>query len=327
MKLLPKDKKNNTVVWAVDPFNEAPSSEAVQDLLQRAKGQTVAPVYVHSLPGETLERGIVSRVDELEKLLITFVGRLGPSVLQPELLLEETGSRKGTVERLLDFSRERKAAWIALSSHGRSGLQRFVFGSFAEAVLRESTLPLYFLSGEKRKGNLALFPTDFSTVSLKAFRKFLPFASSAGLEVVLFHAISLPAPVFASHAAAIPAAMVPENYYRAERSRAKQEAIRWVKMAKEKGVKAQLHLHEEGIGLLTGELILTAAANLGVSMVAMASFSGALDRVIMGSAAFDVFRAKKFPVWICGPNAVEGSPRKVKPAPRKVKRQPASRGR
>jgi nucleotide-binding universal stress UspA family protein len=319
------NEKKNTVVWAVDPFDDVAPARAVRDLLRRTN--VVAPVYVHSLPAQTLGRGILGNVDQLEKVLTDFVGHHGPAVVKPQLLIEETGSRQGTVRRLLDFCREKNAPLIALSSHGRAGLQRFVFGSFAEAVLRESPVPILFLSETQHSGNLALFPTDFSSASRRAFRKFLPFAKSAGFEVILFHAISFPAPVFASQAAGIPFMITPESYYPEQRARAIQEAAHWVKIAGDKGVRARLHLHEEGIGLLTGELILTVAANLGVSMVAMASFSGALDRVIMGSAAFDVFRAKKFPVWICGPNAVEGSPRKVKPAQRKVKRKPASRGR
>ncbi len=46
-------------------------------------------------------------------------------------------------ERVLAaHAQELGAKWIAMASHGRSGLRRIVLGSFAEAVLRHSTTPI-----------------------------------------------------------------------------------------------------------------------------------------------------------------------------------------
>jgi len=39
-------------------------------------------------------------------------------------------------DTILDFARKQAAEWIVLSTHGRSGVRRWVYGSVADKVLR-----------------------------------------------------------------------------------------------------------------------------------------------------------------------------------------------
>lgn len=66
--------------------------------------------------------------------------------------LREKGVRARTqvgtgrpAEEIVDMAREAGADLIAMTTHGRSGLGRLLFGSVAEAVLRESKLPVLLL--------------------------------------------------------------------------------------------------------------------------------------------------------------------------------------
>ena len=43
---------------------------------------------------------------------------------------------------IVDYCKQHKADFIAMASHGRSGLRRLLMGSVAEAVLRRSTVPV-----------------------------------------------------------------------------------------------------------------------------------------------------------------------------------------
>jgi universal stress protein A len=43
---------------------------------------------------------------------------------------------------IVDYCKQEKADFIAMASHGRSGLRRLLMGSVAEAVLRRSTVPV-----------------------------------------------------------------------------------------------------------------------------------------------------------------------------------------
>lgn len=58
----------------------------------------------------------------------------------------QTKVRRGEpVEEIVDCAREVDADLIAMTTHGRSGLGRWLFGSVAEAVLREAEIPVFLM--------------------------------------------------------------------------------------------------------------------------------------------------------------------------------------
>jgi nucleotide-binding universal stress UspA family protein len=57
-----------------------------------------------------------------------------------------TEARRGEpVKEIVAGARETDADFIAMTTHGRSGLGRLLFGSVAEAVLREAELPVFLM--------------------------------------------------------------------------------------------------------------------------------------------------------------------------------------
>jgi nucleotide-binding universal stress UspA family protein len=95
--------------------------------------------------------------------------------------------------RILDCASEEKASLIALSTHGRSGLSRFVRGSVAERVLRTATVPVLLANPhglapakDARIGRI-LVPLDGSARSASI----LPFAAEIAFlyesELILLH--------------------------------------------------------------------------------------------------------------------------------------------
>jgi nucleotide-binding universal stress UspA family protein len=57
-----------------------------------------------------------------------------------------TEVRRGEpVEEIVRGAREVGADLIAMTTHGRSGFGRLLFGSVAEAVLREAELPVFLM--------------------------------------------------------------------------------------------------------------------------------------------------------------------------------------
>lgn len=59
--------------------------------------------------------------------------------------LKAKGVRAGGRVRIGDPAAEIVADLIAMTTHGRSGLGRFLFGSVAEAVLRGSPIPVFLM--------------------------------------------------------------------------------------------------------------------------------------------------------------------------------------
>jgi len=58
----------------------------------------------------------------------------------------ETMVRPGVpAGQIVEAARSAKADLIAMTTHGRSGIRRLMFGSVAEAVLRQSDIPVFLL--------------------------------------------------------------------------------------------------------------------------------------------------------------------------------------
>ncbi len=77
----------------------------------------------------------------LEKI----ASRLQVSGIQTELVLRQGNA----AETIIDFADETRADIVAMSTHGRSGIGRFVFGSVAEKVLHGGNGPLLLVRASK----------------------------------------------------------------------------------------------------------------------------------------------------------------------------------
>lgn len=56
----------------------------------------------------------------------------------------------GTVaQEIIDYARENDAAYIAMVTHNRKGLNKLLYGSVAETVIKETHLPVFLLRSPK----------------------------------------------------------------------------------------------------------------------------------------------------------------------------------
>lgn len=115
-------------VVALDGSRRAES--VLKDLVpvSRALGATLHLLHVSSQEAGADVRAYL-------KQLAVQVKALGPNVT--------TAVRRGAVAReILRYANEARAGIIALATHGRTGLDRVLMGSVAEAVLRQSNCPV-----------------------------------------------------------------------------------------------------------------------------------------------------------------------------------------
>jgi nucleotide-binding universal stress UspA family protein len=103
--------------------------------------------------GEVTLLHVIERIDDDSPVLRTFYAGLEKEArrkLRP--LAEEVARKKVSVHaeigygnrvaEILRFAQENGTDLIVMSSHGRSGLGRFILGSVAESVLRGTTTPI-----------------------------------------------------------------------------------------------------------------------------------------------------------------------------------------
>ncbi len=102
----------------------------VESLTVVAHGSPLAPP--HTSPE------LPERLDEAEKKLAEEKTRLGTTVP----VEVEARAADAIAEEIAKAGRERSAAFIAMSTHGRSGLRRMILGSVAEGVIRHARTPV-----------------------------------------------------------------------------------------------------------------------------------------------------------------------------------------
>ena len=309
--------EKQTVIWAIDPFeNETrldPSK--VSQLMHwiHISNYRILPVHIlppsEDLPEELAvhessesSKAISAAKKAIEQVLKTL--KIS-NVLPTQILFQSDSSRKGAVSTLLEFSEGVQAPWIIVSSHGRSGIHRLVLGSFAENLLLESKCPIYFLThgGAPKKRNATLnrvlFATDFSNFSREAFLSLLQQAIRSKLEIVLFHDASVPISMLAS-AGLGSTLLIEQDFLPTQVKWAEEESLQWKALAEERGISLRFVVKRGGVSEDVGKAILATAETEEVDIVALASVSGALTSLVVGSVARDVFRANLFPVWIYG---------------------------
>ncbi len=105
-------------------------------------------------------------------------------------------------EEIIRLAQEEACYLIALSTHGRTGLEHLMFGSCCEKVVRMATVPVLCIKHPERDfldedtctvhPRRILFPTDFSAYAERT----LPYAQSLcrefGAKLILFHATEYP---------------------------------------------------------------------------------------------------------------------------------------
>lgn len=135
-----------TLVVGVD-FSE-PSKKALDAAVALAKGLGASLVLVHANAPFPVgaKRGHLDPVSQLKsdidaadvaKLSATWAKQAGKTVAV------EVVAREGKpADVVIAVGRERKALYVVVGSRGHSGIKRAVLGSVAEAIVRESPIPV-----------------------------------------------------------------------------------------------------------------------------------------------------------------------------------------
>jgi nucleotide-binding universal stress UspA family protein len=105
--------------------------------------RAVPPIVPHAIEGTTY-----FAVDDVAARLAEAREYLAPLAadLRGRGIRATTDARHGQpVKEIVAAAREHGADMIAMTTHGRSGVSRLLFGSVAEAVLREAEVPVLMM--------------------------------------------------------------------------------------------------------------------------------------------------------------------------------------
>lgn len=124
--------------------------------------------------------------EELEEKLNNIASRCVDKQNLEPALIKRGLSTSSIVETSADYD------FIVMSSHGRSGLQRYLLGSVAEEVIRLTKTPALIVKGGIKLSPLKkiLVSTDYSKNSMAAFPMVTEIVAKTDAEVDLVHVAS-----------------------------------------------------------------------------------------------------------------------------------------
>jgi nucleotide-binding universal stress UspA family protein len=229
------------------------------------------------------------------------------------ILGEATSSLSQGVDILSDYALKSGADLILVNSHGRTGFKRLFLGSFAEALLHRSHVPVLVV-GQKNsiasKLQRIIFPTEFGDHSKELFRQAMDVAHQVGAQIQLLHVIPQPdQPVldfdFQSTMRVLGGEQVPYQIYREHHIQHQARRARsWAEFSEHRGVKVETVIDTESDTVSDAILKLSRKNAIG-RIIIMEAQSSALRDSILGSTTKKVIRLSSCPVWVLTSSYVE----------------------
>ena len=260
---------------------------------------------------QVLDRGpgghaLVPDGADAERYLAATARRIGDAV--PVRARRLWGS---AVEELLRASVERPGRLLVMSTHGRSGMERLIFGSVTDRIVRTSTVPVVVVRQAAVRPTASLkhllVPLDGSETAEGALALALELAQSSGATVGLVRVAEVyPVSPYGFGAEGLP---VDDDLLAEMTEQVRDEARLYmdevVKQARDRGVRV---LWEVRVGRPADEII-RAAETTAADLVLMSTHGrGGIRRWAFGSVTDEVLRASPVPVLVLPPRYESSSP-------------------
>jgi nucleotide-binding universal stress UspA family protein len=218
------------------------------------------------------------------------------------------GSRvKRTVEQgkaadvIVEKAAAEKTTLIALTTHGRSGLNRWLLGSVAEKVLRATTNPLLLVradhkgpSNKEASLESIIAPLDGSELAETVLPTVAKIAKKLGIEVFLIRAYSNPYSPFISGGGHY--AVNADELIKDTRDQARNYLEKKLAELRKRGVEQISYLLQEGVA---ADEILSVADHTPEGLIVMCSHGrSGVKRWALGSVTETVVRHSSGPVLV-----------------------------
>lgn len=202
-------------------------------------------------------------------------------------------------DEIVNLAKKKKCDLIAMSTHGRSGIGRLVYGSTTDKVIHATGLPMLLNKPQaKRAANgalrVAVVPLDGSELGESVLATVEEFASRLALSVALIRVVPTASMAFAG--------VDPQSYDPRMNEYMMDSATEYLKeraaALKSRGVKVVT----KAVRGDAANSILDYAAEMPGSLIVMSTHGrSGVGRFVLGSVADRVLRASSRPVLILRP--------------------------
>ncbi len=131
--------------------------------------------------------------EEARAELATFLDTWSQADAHDEVVILDGGSAPAAYA-LVDWARDHEIDLIVSGTHGRTGLDRVLLGSFAEKIVRLAPCPVWVVRANETQlhPHRILHPTDFSPVSAQALEWAVYLAIGFAAELHIIHILHRP---------------------------------------------------------------------------------------------------------------------------------------
>jgi nucleotide-binding universal stress UspA family protein len=149
-----------------------------------------APPYFTEAQLADLSRQYKDSLNEADRALQAFAVRVCPGCSASRAILDMR-----PVDAILKIAREKGSDLVVMGTHGRSGFNRFLLGSVAERILRESTIPIVTVraaadsAAGARSIQKILCPVNDSPTAKYALQKAARLAAALGAELTALYVV------------------------------------------------------------------------------------------------------------------------------------------
>lgn len=304
-KVSKPSKAGKNWVLAMDPFSDL-NLEPLVTFAKAAAAKTsgrLIGAYVLSpeslnWTGEFSGPWIAKYKPVAEKKVAELKARFG---IEVEVIPCRSTGLSATVETLVKFGKKVKAEGLVVGTHGRSGLERWVLGSFAETLVLAAGRPVVVINpahSVPKEIRRIVVPIDLSPATIKFVPKIGEWAKSVDAEVELYYKLPDPLdPILQQGVYAVGGGWVSVQSYLDEDTKEKEETLKGlVRKLEAKGVKAKWSLDTTSPSLIQGAVAY--AEKTEADLIAVLTQSGKLTTAVLGSVARQLIRTSSVPVLI-----------------------------
>ncbi|MCC7106470.1 MAG: universal stress protein [Chloroflexi bacterium] len=288
----------NTILLPHDGSALAERAVPFAATLARAPGSKI--VLFRAVPPFSLE-------PTPEQDLALLADRLRDSYPDARLEVEpvlDYASPDSVADCLLDNAREHRVGLIIMSTHGRGGLGRWLYGSIADQVLRQSSVPLLLVSPTtshpwpEDRPLRVLVPLDGSMLAESALAAAVSLASLAKLELYLLRVVEIATPALARVRSSVDAER--------ELGNAKTYLDGTAQRLRTAGFACKVEARQ-GYAATTIDIV---AREHGADVIAMATHGrSGLARLVLGSVATRMIHSASVPLLLIRP--VDAAPEEL----------------
>ncbi|MCB0356334.1 MAG: universal stress protein [Bdellovibrionales bacterium] len=303
--------ENFTIVWAFDPYTDLNDTwQATLGVIDSLDGNKEIKIHPYYVLGQEMVHWVANitppKLELIQPKVQDFMAKKVANfkrkdIQEPKVIISNGFSTRDDIETFNNELQKLQPQLVVLNTHQRKGLSRFFMGSFTENFLLKCKFPTLVIPPSYKfshKIAKTLIPTSFNDNEKPFFKDFIAGKNCFKSHLLLYSKVFHPIDAFATSAAtALGGAWVSLESFSQEVvvDRMKKGDL-WCGEAKEQGLKCEVKVDDNPKDFI--ESLLEIIKQESIDLIALPSFTGKTEAILLGSNAREIIRSSEVPVLL-----------------------------